>query len=84
MLQCKFLLKVRSKNVYFELRSAIFAVKDFMEHIFFKRRKLLHIHIPIWQHGSCIHLAMATKPPPMLINLHPNIILVFLDYYLIK
>ena len=32
-----------------------------------------HIHIPIWQHGSYIHLAMPTKPPPILINsLHPN------------
>ena len=26
---------------------------------------LFHIHITIWQHGSCIHLAMATKPPLM-------------------
>ena len=34
---------------------------------------LFHIHIPIWQNGSCIHLAMPTKPPPILINsLHPN------------
>ena len=34
---------------------------------------VFHIHIPIWQHGSCIHLAMSTKPPPVLINsLHPN------------
>ena len=33
---------------------------------------LFNIHIPIWQHGSCIHLAMATKPPPISINsLHP-------------
>ena len=38
-----------------------------------KRKGMFHIHIPIWQHGSCIHLAMATKPPPILINsLHPN------------
>ena len=29
---------------------------------------LFRIHIPIWQHGSCIHLAMATKPLPILIN----------------
>ena len=34
---------------------------------------LFHIHIVIWQHGSCIHLAMPTKPLPILINsLHPN------------
>ena len=34
---------------------------------------MFHIHTPILQHGSCIHLAMATKPPPILINsLHPN------------
>ena len=34
---------------------------------------VLHIHIPIWQHGSCIHLAMPTKPPPILIkSLHLN------------
>ena len=30
---------------------------------------LFHIHIPIWQHGSCFHLAMATKPPPISSNL---------------
>ena len=29
---------------------------------------LFHIHIPIWQHASCIHLAMPTKHPPILIN----------------
>ena len=35
--------------------------------------KLFHIHILTWQHGSCFHLAMATNPPPILINsLHPN------------
>ena len=34
---------------------------------------VFNIHIPIWQHGSCIHMAMATKPPPILIySLHPN------------
>ena len=34
---------------------------------------MFHIHIPIWQHGSCIHQAMATKPHPKLINyLHQN------------
>ena len=34
---------------------------------------MFNIHIPIWQHGSCIHLAMATKPPQILINsLYPN------------
>ena len=34
---------------------------------------MFHIHIPIWQHGFCIHLAMATKPPSILINsLYPN------------
>ena len=34
---------------------------------------MFDIHIPIWQHGSCIHLSMATKPPSILINsLHPN------------
>ena len=38
-----------------------------------KERGMFNIHIPIWQHGSCIHLAMATKPPQILINsLYPN------------
>ena len=45
----------------------------FLKNDSFKRQYLFHIHIPIWQHGSCIHLAMATKPHPILINsLHPN------------
>ena len=33
---------------------------------------LFHIYIPIWQHGSCTHLAMATKPPPIINSMHPN------------
>ena len=34
---------------------------------------VFHFHVPISQHGSCSHLAMATKPSPILIySLHPN------------
>ena len=31
----------------------------------FTRTKLFPIHIPIWQHGSCVYLAMASKPSPI-------------------
>ena len=35
----------------------------------------------IWQYGSCIHLAMPTKPPSILINsLHPNNVIQLTPY----
>ena len=49
----------------------MFHIQTYKDHK--RERGMVHFHIPIWQHSSCIHLAMATKPPPILINsLHPN------------
>ena len=56
-----------------------FQVNEFLigiiscEFPYFCNYQVFHIHIPIWQYVSYIHLAMPTKPPPILINsLYPN------------